>query len=119
MGVNYLTFEERKQIEDLLRKGATFPQMATLIGRSKNTIRSEIRKFGRSQYSAVKAHDHFESANVRRKKSLRKYIDANIKPFTPSIHKKRQEKISARLSLVEQKVEILLKIIKEGKNGIN
>lgn len=121
MPVNLLTFEERKQIEELIAKGATFPQIGELIGRSKNTVRNEVRKLGqREDYNAKKAQVLCDTAGDRRRNSILKWREANVIKITPNTIKKRQERLSNRVSVIEQKLELIIKILKEAKaNGIN
>ena len=121
MAVKLLTFEERKQIEDLLKKGATFPQIGQLIGRSKNTVRNEVRKFGKRElYSAKKAQALCDNAGERRRQAIIKWNETNRVKITPATIKKRQEKLSLRVSVMEQKLDLIIKILKEARaNGIH
>ena len=92
MAVKLLTYTERKEIEALLHKGATFPQIGKILGRSKNTVRNEVRKFGaRENYSAKKAQALCDSAPERTRKSLKAFLAKENKPTTPATLKKRQE----------------------------
>jgi IS30 family transposase len=120
MPVKLLTLKERVVIEDMLKKGASYPQIGAAISRSKNTIRNEVRKFGKKErYSAKQAQRLCDTAPERRRKPLLKWVAANKRPITASTIKKRQKRISERLSLVEQKVETLISLTKERDNAIN
>jgi len=115
-----LTYDERKKIEELLRKGATNSQIGRSLDRSRNTIKNETTKFGkRSSYCAKQGQALYDSAPDRRRKSLKAYHAKNKKPITMTTVRKRQEKISDRVSLLEQKIDVIMKILHKDKNETN
>ena len=67
-GVLY-TFEERQQIEELLKLHLTYEEIGKKMGRGKNSIRHEVSKFGKIDYTAEKAHERF---NKRYEKNSKK-----------------------------------------------
>lgn len=117
MKVKLLTLEERKRIEELIKQGAKVPQIARLLGRSKNTIQNELyNNRPRETYNAEKVHKFSMSANERRRKSISKWIEANKPKVTVAGMRKRQMRLSERISILEQKIEIIEKIIKKERN---
>lgn len=98
-----LTFEERKLIEKHIKRGTSCSETARLIGRSKNVVVTEVRRAGRSQYSA-KTGQNLADTNMETK--YKKLSEKN-KINKPSFHMKQ------RIENLEMQVEILYDTIKE------
>lgn len=60
-----LTFDERKQIEEMLKWHLSHKDMAKRLGRATSCVDTELRYFKNEPYNAEKAH---KDALVRRKK---------------------------------------------------
>ena len=119
MKVRVLTIEERLEIKELIDKGIPYPQIGILVNRSVNTVRNEVRKHGgKEKYDPRKAQRLCDTADQRKIKSLLAYNAKNKPKITSTTIRKRQERLSTRISILEQKVELLTQIIK-GKYGSN
>lgn len=109
--INPYTLEERMQLQELIRKGALTPQIARILNRTRNSIRNEIERHGgRKHYDPIKAQEWADTVKERRSQSLKKYHEKNP-VFTTSTLKKRQARISERLSLLESQLEAFQKLL--------
>ena len=102
-GNKRITFEERQQIEKLIKTGATCAFMAKQLGRSVNGIASEIRHLKKENYEAEKAHAMAEERSKRTKKSV--FIDKGM--------------TDQRIENLEMQVEILHDTIKDILKRVN
>lgn len=103
----YLTYEERKIIEALFKKGFSGSYIGKSIGRSKNAIIVELRRVGRADYTAEKGQRLAKNNNRSRIEKLKKV----------NIGKNKWFKIKERLSNLEMQVEILSEAIKKLLNN--
>lgn len=98
-----LTFEERKKIEELVKTGLSATKIAEQIERGKTSVFTEIKTYGRENYSAIKAQ---EAADLRLR--LSKY-PWEVKSYRPPSHTQIYKKFEA----IEMQIEILHETIKE------
>lgn len=113
MGKNKpITFEERKEIERLLKTGMSISTISQSIGRSKNVGVVEVRRSGgRENYTALEAQ---RLAGERKDRMMRKATETCLKnlsnPYT---------NLFKRMEAIEMHMDIIMSIInkKEGSNG--
>lgn len=92
------TFEERKQIEKLLKDGHNFSSIHTITGRSKNGIATEVRKNGGPyEYDAVKAQKKSEKVHEEKKTNMSEKMKNQPESF--GMHR--------RIVELEEKVSVL------------
>lgn len=109
---NKLTFEERLEIEKLLKQNIPKIQISRNIKRNSATIYSEIKNNGGPlHYEAVKAQENADLSNERRSQSLKKWNAIHRPPTTVNQYRVKLQKLSEQLFILEQKVDILEKII--------
>lgn len=104
------TIEDRKKIEEYLKKGYRFALISRLMGRghSGNGIRTEVEKFGSHfNYNAEEAQKSYED---RIKKGTLKKQQIECK--TQSTMQLNPE-IEERIHNIEMQIEILSETIKE------
>lgn len=102
-----ITYEERVQIEKLLKKGLSCGKIAIEIGRSKNGVVAEVReRGGRDNYTAKQAQAIADEKNREKKEKLHKLNVGNKRTFF----------MKQRIENLEMQVEILYETLKELKN---
>ena len=115
-----LTMKERKQMEELSKKGVRNKEIAVLISRPVNTVRNEFQKHGsRKNYSAIKAQEWADSAPKRRSDSLKNWHKQFNSRQPDIIRKAKRACVQEKLVLLEQKIEIIMRILQEFQNGKN
>jgi len=97
-----LEFSDRVEIERLLCLGYSRSEIARKIGRGKNTVVAEVRRYGGDAYDAKEAQ---KQADVNRDKKY-KSVSKKLKSREPTTWIKRIENI-------EMQIEILYDYIKE------
>jgi IS30 family transposase len=112
MGINWLTFDEREKIENLLNRQYSYQKIADEIGRSLRCIKYEIKRGGgRDNYKAVNVATRF----------MKRFTDEELTlPLFPEykachstlVAATKEEKLYERLTLDERKV--IHKLINEG-----
>lgn len=96
--MEYLTLDERKIIEQMLKEGYSGRAIARTLNRSASTVNSDIRLNGsKEEYNAEKAH-----------------ADSKRKIFKEDL---TLNSLKKRLENLEMQLEILLETIKDIKNG--
>lgn len=98
-----LTFDERKDIEKLLKQGLSCSETARRIQRSKNAVTTELKRAGGHPYSAKKGQEIaiFNHKERIRKATMQAKINNNNGP------------VNKRLLNLEMQIEILHETIKE------
>ena len=97
------SYEERKEIENLLMQGLHGSEIARRLNRSKNGVLVEIRRNGYSEYSAKKAQNRADKIHS---KKYQKLSESN-KQKPPS------RWVKERIEALEMQIEILHDTIKE------
>lgn len=96
----HLSYEERFTIEKMLRKGATYTQIALVLERGVSTISEEVKKNGgRERYTAKKAHNRAYLRQYRKKREcnqvalngpLARYVEKKIRDgWSPEVISQR------------------------------
>lgn len=98
----HLEIEERFCIEKLLRSGATYKQIAQVLGRGESTIGHEVRRNGgQTVYDATKAHRRAYLRQYRKKRTcLKVAMDIGIRQHVEHylfVYRWSPETISAAL----------------------
>lgn len=107
--VRMLSFEEREQIEELLKTGISCSEVARRIGRSKNGVVNEVRMNGGiKSYKAVSAHESAYERQVIGRQKLRS-LNTN--------QKRSALTNSLRIDHLEMQVEILVEALQEARDG--
>lgn len=102
---NPLTLNERIEIARLLDLGFNRSECARRIGRGKNTIVMEVRRFGKGKYDPFQAEEQAKKRIMDGYKSLsEKNKKSGYNPFVT---------LSNRVQNLEMQVETLKEIIKE------
>lgn len=100
-----ITFEERLEIEKLIKHGLSCGAIAIAIGRSKNGIVSEVRKGGKANYCAKKSQ---EITDKVRWEKYRKLSELNKGKAAGGY-----QCIKTKVNNLEMQVELLHEIVKE------
>lgn len=101
------TFEERKQIEELLKEDASCSEISRRINRSKNGVVCEVRKGGgKIGYTAKKGQQIAHHNESVRKERLRVINIGNT----------RESHMKKRIENLEMQIEILADTLKELMN---
>ena len=135
--MKFLSPEEKRAIERELKNGKSHSEIAALLNRTYNTIKSEIkRNGGRENYCAQKSISHsqdnrhgvYQSLTEEQKNIIREGYEAGEKIASLSqkaecstykvdqyVHSYREtKKIEERLEALESHIEILFDLIKKG-----
>jgi IS30 family transposase len=108
--------EERKLIQDGIKRNISLSEIAREINRSKNGVVSEVRKYGgREKYNAEKAHA------LALKIQVKKYdkISKDQKGQPPNFNMQHRVcELERKMTQMESMIATLLHIVKntEGKN---
>jgi len=106
---NIFTYEERKQIESLLKMGVVLKGIARAMGTNYSVIQREISLNGnRSNYSADEAQKRADEKEALRKKGI----------YTP-LPPPRKNILSQRIDNLEMQLEIIIDQIKDLQNAKN
>ncbi len=98
-----LTFEERQLIEKYLKEGKTYVDISILIGRSVNSVATEVRRTGDFPYNAEKA----QQKAIERKKEQYEKIRTKIKGTN------YLSTLTKRVNNLEMQIEIILDTLKK------
>jgi len=140
-----VSFEQRLEIERLLNEGKSSNKIAGLVGRARNTIMYEIKRCLPNHYTAIEAqksnHDRIQkrvarkpftkeeisiinelmAANASRSK-IRHAINCSycklsdwLDEHHPFYKGGLMNNLEARLSNIEQQIEILFDLLKESR----
>jgi IS30 family transposase len=106
------TLDERTKIEECIKKNLSLFEMEPIVGRSKYSIKNEIRKNGGKFYYNAEAAQRLADENNLKKALYLSRI--NSRPPTQSSHSVLS-KIEDKIQNLEQHIEILFDLIKEKK----
>ncbi len=106
-----INFEERENIEKLLKEGLSCGQIAVKINRSKNGIVCEVRKLGKENYIAK------EAERIAQENLIKKY--KNIGGLAKKRNKEQREITLRKIENLEMQIDILHDTIKEILKNVN
>lgn len=106
LNTKILQFKEREQIEKLIKQGLSCAEIAKNIGRSKNCIVTEIRRAGKTEYSAITGQNLSDKIKEEKYKKISMKQKGNQKQYF----------LKQRVENLEMQVEILHEAIKELMN---
>lgn len=112
--MKYLTFDERKKIEKLLKINLSCGEISKALNRSKNLIVVEVRRSGgRDNYTAKKAQNDSEQRKIK------KYENLSKKNKSEDTFLKKRIYCYQRLEALEMQIEILVDQIKKLEERLN
>jgi len=106
----YFTFEERQEVEKLIKEGNTIKDISKKINRSKSGLGSEIRlNGGLFSYTALNAQERAEKIRKQTNERLSEDFKKREMP-NPFIH------LQKKIENIEMQLDIILDFIRKKNN---